>query len=274
MPRIDSRAIVAEGAVLADDVIVGPYCTVGPTVTIGSGSRLISHVVVTGWTEVGEACTFYPFSSVGLEPQDLKFKDEKTRLLIGNHNVIREFVTIHRGTSWGDRRTKIGDHNYLMAYTHIAHDCTVGNHVVFANAATLAGHITIMDHAVVGALSAIHQFCKVGKHAFIGGCSGVPQDIVPYARAAGNRTKIYGINHVGLRRKGFSAESLNALKRAFKLLFFSGLNTSQALERIEETLSECPEVKELVEFVRSSARGICKDVPAFRGQTRSDSEPE
>ncbi|HEY4485960.1 MAG TPA: acyl-ACP--UDP-N-acetylglucosamine O-acyltransferase, partial [Nitrospiria bacterium] len=218
MTEIHSTAVVHPGAHLAEGVTVGPYSIIGENVKIGRGTRVASHAVIEGWTEIGEGCRIFQFASIGADPQDLKFRGEKSALIIGRNNTIREFVTIHRGTGPGGGVTRIGDDNLLMAYVHVAHDCGVGNHVVLANAATLAGHITVQDHAIVGGLSGLHQFVRIGRHAIIGGCSAVPQDIPPFVSAVGNRAKLYGLNTVGLKRGGFGEERIAAIKSAYKII--------------------------------------------------------
>jgi UDP-N-acetylglucosamine acyltransferase len=208
--------------------------------------------------EVGEGCRFFPFCSIGLEPQDLKYRGEPTRVVIGRRNTFREFVTVHSGTQGGGAVTTIGDRNLFMAYTHVAHDCRVGSDTIFANAATLAGHVTIEDFAVIGAFSGVHQFCRVGAHAYIGGYSVITQDALPYVLTVGNRAKAYGMNLVGLKRRAFSEESIAALRQAYRLLFQSNLTTTRALERIDADLGGIPEVAYLASFIRSSERGIVK----------------
>jgi UDP-N-acetylglucosamine acyltransferase len=236
---------------------VGPHVTIGPNVSIGPGCRIGASAVVDGWTEVGEGTEIYPFASIGLVPQDLKYKGEPTRLVIGRHNVFREFVTIHRGTQGGGGVTAIGDHNVFMAYVHVAHDCHVGNHTIFGNMATLGGHVHVEDYANISAGSGVHQFCRVGRYAFIGGYSVVTKDALPYARTIGNRARIYGLNTIGLLRRGFSNDVIMRLKRTFRYLLQSKLNTTSALQQIErdDTLA-CADVQYLVDFIRASERGV------------------
>jgi UDP-N-acetylglucosamine acyltransferase len=260
---IDPTAIVHEGAVLGAGTVVGPYAVVGAQVRIGRDCRIGASTMIDGQTEIGDANQIFPFASIGLIPQDLKFKGEPTRLTIGSHNIIREFVTIHRGTSGGGGLTSIGARNLLMAYTHIAHDCHIGNDVIFGNAATLAGHVDVEDFANIGAFSGVHQFCRVGQYAFIGGYSVVTKDALPYAKTVGNRARIYGINTIGLARRGFSPETIAKLRRAYRYLFHS--NTSRALAQIErEPGLQCPEVQYVVEFIRSSKRGVGLRRPSRR----------
>jgi len=233
---------------------------IGPEVEIGSGTVLISHVHVHRLTVIGEQNRFSSHASIGGEPQDLKYRGEPTRLRIGNRNDFREFVTLNRGSVGGGGATTIGDHNLLMAYSHVAHDCHVGSHVIMDNAATLAGHVEVSDHSTVGALSAVHQFCRVGPHAFIGGFSVITRDALPYIKTVGNRNqaKIYGINAIGLERRGIPAESIEELKKAYRILFRSGLNTGDALERMKEHEWKSEEVATLVRFIETSGRGFIK----------------
>lgn len=257
MAKIHSTAIVHDNAVIADDVEIGPYSIIGDRVSIGAGSTIGPHTRIEGPTTIGERNRIWGQSSFGTEPQDLKFKGEKTELVIGNDNVFREFVTINRGTAGGGGITRIGNNNFFMAYSHVAHDGHVGSNTIFANAATLAGHVEVGDFATVGAFSAIHQFCRVGEHAFIGGFTVATQDVLPYVKTVGNRpAKTYGINSIGLERKGFEKETVEALKRAYRLLHHSKLKHADALAQIEAELSLYPEARYLVEFVRESKRGI------------------
>jgi UDP-N-acetylglucosamine acyltransferase len=244
---------------------IGPHVTVGPNVRIGPGCKVGASAVVDGWTEIGEGTEIYPFASIGLVPQDLKYKGEPTRLVIGSHNVFREFVTIHRGTQGGGGVTTIGDHNVFMAYVHVAHDCHVGNRTIFGNMATLGGHVHVEDFANISAGSGVHQFCRVGRYAFIGGYSVVTKDALPYARTVGNRARIYGLNTIGLLRRGFSNDVIMRLKRTFRYLLQSKLNTTRALRHIEADDSlRCPEVQYLVVFIRSSERGVILRRPTRR----------
>ena len=238
---------------------IGPFAVIGENVTIGNGCEIGPHVVIDGWTEIGEHCKFYPGGSIGSPPQDLKYNGEKTHLIIGNHNVFREYVTVNIATVNGGGTTRIGNHCLMMAYSHVAHDCQVGDHVIFANSATLSGHVTVEDYAIIGGLTAVHQFCQIGTHCIIGGCSGVAQDIPPYMMAAGSRAKIYGLNKVGLKRRDFSEDSIKALQKAHRILFRSKLSLKHALEQIasESEIQGCPEVEHLVDFIKGSERGIC-----------------
>jgi UDP-N-acetylglucosamine acyltransferase len=257
-PAIDPRAIVHEGAVLGEDVRIGPYCVIGSEVRLGDRCRLEPHVVIEGPTEIGPDNRIGPTASLGSPPQDLKYASERTSLVIGASNTIREFVTVNRGTAGGGGTTTIGDENLFMAYAHVAHDCHVGSRTVFANAATLAGHVEIGDDAKVGAFSAVHQFCRVARHAFIGGFSVVTRDALPFVTTVGNRARSVGLNVVGLKRAGYPPETIGALKRCYQLLFRSKLLREEALRRAEEELSDVEEVRYFLEFVRTSKRGVCR----------------
>jgi len=256
--EIHPTAIVDPKAELADTVVVHAYSVIGPNVTIGSGTVVGAHAMIDGWTTIGEDNHIFPFSAVGFAPQDLKYRGGPTRLVIGNRNIIREYATIHRGTEGGGGVTRMGDDNLIMAYAHVAHDCVIGNGVIMANAATLAGHVHIDDHAVVGGLSAVHQFVRIGTHAYIGGMAGINKDIPPYMLVSGAPAKLYGPNLIGLKRKGFSDEAILGLKRAYKTLFRSGLTLQEALERADQESDHVPEVKILVDFVRHSERGVTR----------------
>ncbi|HEY2323013.1 MAG TPA: acyl-ACP--UDP-N-acetylglucosamine O-acyltransferase [Thermoanaerobaculia bacterium] len=259
MTRIDPLASVSPDALLADDVTVGAFALVGPNVTIGSGTVVGSYTRIEGPARIGERNHFYGHASVGGPPQDLKYHEERTELVIGNDNVFREFVTLNRGTAGGGGITTIGNHNFFMAYAHVAHDCHVGSNTIFANCATLAGHVEVGDFAQIGAFSAVHQFCRVGEHAFIGGGTMCTQDVLPYAKTVASRDNgTYGINTIGLQRKGFSPETIEALQRAYKLLIRSKLKVEDALMQIENDLSMYPEARYLVEFVRNSKRGVIR----------------
>lgn len=255
---IHETAIVSPKARLGKDVRIGPYAIIEEDVDIGDVTDVSPHVFIGKYAKIGERCKIFPFASIGTIPQDLKFKDERTELEIGNDNVIREFVTINRGTASGGGITKIGDHNLLMAYAHVAHDCVIGNHVILANAATLAGHIDIEDYAVVGGLVAVHQFVRIGTHAFIGGSSGVVKDIPPFVLASGNHARLYGLNIVGLKRRNFSEKTLEALKKAYKIIFKSGLLLKEAIKKAREEVPVLPEVKTFIDFIENSRRGITR----------------
>jgi UDP-N-acetylglucosamine acyltransferase len=257
-PSIHPTARVDPGAEIHDSVQVGPYCVIGPRVQLGPGCRLDAHVFLEGPATVAAECRFHPFSSVGTDPQDLKYQGEETRLEIGARNIFREFVTVNRGTQGGGGVTRIGDDNLLMAYSHVAHDNQVGNRVIMANAATLAGHVTIADDATVGAFSGVHQFCRVGREAFIGGYSVVTQDALPFVKTVGNRARTFGINTIGLQRKGYPAGTVEALQRAYRILFRAKLGREEALERLEGEFPAVPEVQEMVSFIRTSQRGVVR----------------
>jgi UDP-N-acetylglucosamine acyltransferase len=257
---IHPTAIVDNSCEISSEAHIGPYCIVGPNTKIEAGTTLVSHIYIHGWTEIGERCRFYSHCSVGTDPQDLKYKGEPTYLKIGNDNVFREFVSLNRGTRGGHGITAIGSNNFLMAYSHVAHDCEIGDYVIMANAGTLAGHVAVGDHATIGAFSAVHQFCRVGPHAFIGGFSVITRDALPYVKTVGqrNEAKIYGINFVGLQRKGFSEQTISELKRAYRICFRSKLNTSDALAKVKENQWTAPEVSTLIEFMESSERGFIR----------------
>jgi UDP-N-acetylglucosamine acyltransferase len=256
---IHPTAIVDAGARIADTAEIGPYCVIGPDVEIGARTRLMAHVYMEGPLSVGEDNIFFPYSSVGVAPQDLKYHGERSETRIGSRNRIREFVTIHRGTEGGGMLTSIGDDGLLMAYVHVAHDARIGSHCILGNAVTLAGHVTIGDWAIIEAFSGVHQFCRIGAHAFIGGYSVITQDVMPYSQTVTPReTKVYGENKVGLKRRGFTGETIEGLHKSFRLLTSAGLNTSQAIERIRAEVPACAEVDELIEFIRSSERGVVK----------------
>jgi UDP-N-acetylglucosamine acyltransferase len=255
--EIHPTAIVHPRAQIGEGTVVGPHATIGEHVRIGKNCRIGASAVVDGWTEIGDETEIFPFASIGLIPQDMKFRGEKTRLVIGRRNIFREFVTIHRGTRGGGGVTTIGNHNLFMAYVHIAHDCHVGNDTIFANTATLGGHVEVEDFANISAGSGVHPFCRVGRHAFIGGYSVVTKDALPFARTVGNRARIYDLNTIGLVRRGFSPDVISKLKRTFRYLLQSKLNTTSALHQIQQDRSlACAEVQYLLDFIRSSSRGV------------------
>jgi UDP-N-acetylglucosamine acyltransferase len=255
---IDPRAVVHPQATLGDDVVIGPFCVVGPDVMIGDRTRLASHVVVDGRVRLGPDNEIAPFASLGGPPQDLKYAGEPTSVTIGAANRICEYVTVSRGTAGGGGVTRIGDKNLFMAYTHIAHDADVGSRIVFANAATLAGHVEVGDDATVGAFSGIHQFCRVARHAFIGGYSVVTQDALPWVLTVGNRAVSHGVNIVGLKRKGYSKETVDAIKRCYATLFRSKMLLDEAIAQVEAESGSIAEVRYFLEFVRSSKRGVVR----------------
>ena len=266
--RIHPSAVVMIGAQIGAGTTIGPNSVIGPHVKLGKGCRIGASAVVDGFTEIGDRTEIFPFASIGLIPQDLKFKGEETYLRIGTRNIFREFVTIHRGTRGGGGETTIGDRNVFMAYAHIAHDCHIGNDTIFGNNATLGGHVFVDDFATISAGSGVHQFCRIGRHAFVGGYSVVTKDALPYAKTVGNRARIYGLNTIGLIRRGFTEEIVGKLKRAYRYLLQSRLNTTRALKQIEQDASlACPEVQYLVDFIRSSQRG-----PLLRRPTRRTEE--
>jgi UDP-N-acetylglucosamine acyltransferase len=254
---VHPSAVIAEGAQIPKSCAIGPYCTVGPEVALGEECTLISHVVLDGRTRIGARNTFYPFGSIGVAPQDLKYKGEATETEIGDGNTIRECVTISRGTAGGGGVTRIGSNNLLMAYVHIGHDSQVGSNCILANCATLAGHVTIEDHVTLGAFCPVHQHCTLGAYSFIGGGTIVTQDVLPFSLTASKReNKTFGINKIGLERRGFSAERLQRLQKAYRLLLTSKLNTTQALEKMREL--EGDDVALLVRFIERSTRGVIK----------------
>jgi UDP-N-acetylglucosamine acyltransferase len=269
-PEIDPTARVDPSAQLGAGVKVGAYSVIGAGVRIGAGTAVHSHVVIDGDTTIGRNNTLYPYSSIGLAPQDLKYRGEPTRLEIGDGNTVREFVTLHRGTAGGGGVTRIGSGNLFMAYAHVAHDCRVGSHTIFANGATLAGHVEVADHATIGAFSGIHQFCRVGIHAFVGGYSVATKDVLPYSKTVGNRARIYGVNTLGLARKGLSPETIAAIRAAYRVLLQSRLNTSEAVARLEAETPLVPEVAELVRFIRTAQRGVILRRATRRGTMAED----
>ena len=261
--EIHPTAIVHPGARLGPGTVVGPYASIGPNVVMGRQCRVGASSVIDGCTTLGDHTEIYPFASIGLAPQDLKFRGEPTRLVVGDRNVFREFVTIHRGTAGGGGGTSIGHGNLFMAYAHVAHDCHVGDSNIFGNGATIGGHVTVEDFATISAYSGVHQFCRVGCHAFVGGYTVVTRDALPYAKTVGNRARIYGVNTIGLVRRGFSAELVSKLRRAYRHLVQH--NTSRALELIERDPSlEAPEVSYLVSFIRSARRGVILRRPSSK----------
>lgn len=254
--EIDPSARVHPGARVGAGSVVGPFAIIGRDVVLGERCRVGASAVVDGHTTIGDETEIFPFASIGLPPQDLKYRGEATRLNIGRRNIFREFVTIHRGTAGGGGETTIGDGNLFMAYSHVAHDCRIGHHTIFGNAATLGGHVVVGDYATISAYSGVHQFCRVGQHAFIGGYSVITKDALPFAKSVGNRARLYGLNKVGLIRRGFSEEVVGKLKQAYRYLLQSKLNTTQALIHIEQDPAlACPEVAHLVDFIRSATRG-------------------
>jgi len=259
MRHIHPQAIVAASAKLGEGVKVGAFAVVGEDVELGEGCVLHPHAVVQGPSSFGKNNVFYPFSVIGGDPQDYTFRGERTELAAGDGNIFREYVTVSRGTEKGSGKTNLGSGNFLLAYSHIGHDCQIGDQTLFVNGATLAGHVTVEDFATIGALSPVHQFCRIGRYAYIGASTVITQDVPPFSRVVTEReTKSYGINAIGLERKGFSAERLKALKTAYRLLLRSRMNTTQALAEMRKTLSESADVQELIRFIESAERGIVK----------------
>jgi UDP-N-acetylglucosamine acyltransferase len=251
-------AVVDQGAELGEGVTIGPYAIIRDNVQIGSKTSIGTHAIVEEFTTIGAECNVFPHACIGTIPQDLKFRGELSYLEIGDRNVFREFVTVNRGTEGGGGVTRVGSDNLFMAYSHLAHDCAIGNHVIFGNAVTLAGHVTIEDWAIVSAFTGVLQFCRIGQHAFVAAYAGVNKDVVPFSLAQGMYAQTHGINVVGLRRRGFSQDAMAELKKAFRLLFRSNLNTTQALEAIAGEGFETSEVETLIEFVKASEHGIVK----------------
>jgi len=259
MAMIHPTAIVDPAARIPASCRIGPYCTVAAGVEMGEDCELVSHVVMDGPTRMGNHNRIFPFAAVGIDPQDLKYQGEPTRLEIGDHNVIREYVTISRGTPGGGGLTRVGSHTLIMAYTHIAHDCVIGNHVILANAATLGGHVTVEDWAVVGALCPVHQFVRIGAHSYVGGGTTITQDVLPFSLTSAERdTHAFGLNKVGLERRGFSRERIRRIHHAYKVLLASKLNTSQALARLKAEPNRGEDVEMLIRFVETAERGVIK----------------
>ncbi len=257
MSEVHSTAVIEEGAQIGSGCHIGPYCVIGANVKLGPGCQLHSHIVIDGHTELGEANAFYPFASIGLRTQDLKWKGGTSFTRIGDHNTIREYVTIHSATDAGDT-TRVGSHNNLLAYAHIAHDCQLGDHIVMSNVATLAGHVTVEDRAIIGGLAAVHQFCRIGTMSIIGGCSKVVQDVPPYMMADGNPTATRAPNKEGLRRNDVPEETQAGLKQAHRILFRENLTMANAIEKARAEIAPSPELDHLLNFIQSSERGIAK----------------
>ena len=256
-PKIHRTAVVSPGVKLSEGVKIGPYCIVGKGVKIGENTELVSHVVIEE-TEIGKDCIINPFTTIGQRPQDLKYQGEKTKVKIGDRNIIREYISIHRASIGGDGVTEIGNDNFLMAYVHIAHDCKLGNSIAIANAAMLAGHVMIEDFAIVGGLTAIHQYTRLGAYSMIGGFSGVGQDIPPYTTASGSRAKLYGLNVLGLKRYGFNESTVKDLKQAYKILFRTRLTLKEAIDLVNREIKQSKEIKHLISFLKQNKRGICR----------------
>lgn len=257
--KVHPTAIVDPRARIGSSCEIGPYCVIGPDVELGERCQLLSHVAAEGPSKIGAENRFFPFCSIGLAPQDVSYAGEPTKLVIGDHNVIREFVTINRGTAKGGGVTRVGSHNLIMAYSHIAHDCKIGDNVIMANAATLGGHVVVEDHAVVGALCPVHHFVHIGAHAFIGGGTTITRDVLPFSKTAAARdTHAYGLNAIGLERKGFSKERIAKIHHAYKVLLASKLNTSQALAKLKSEPDRGDDVDLLINFIEASERGVIK----------------
>jgi UDP-N-acetylglucosamine acyltransferase len=255
---IHPTAIVSDGAQLGEDCFIGPYCVIGGEAVLGAGVRVESHAVIEGRTRIGDGTHIYPFASIGLAPQDLKYRGEPAETRIGARNQIREFVTIHRGTEGGGMLTAVGDDCLIMAQAHIAHDCLVGDGVIMANAATLAGHVSVASGANIGAYSGVHQFCRIGREAYVGGYSVVVKDALPFALTVGNHAKCYGLNKEGMRRRNYPRATIAALHHAFHLLLSARLNTTQAVARIRAEIEDSTETAELISFIETSQRGVVK----------------
>lgn len=257
--NIHPTAIVDRGAKVADSCTVGPYCVIGAGVELGERCRLISHVAMEGPTKIGSDNTFFPYCAIGMAPQDISYRGEPTRLEIGDHNEIREYVTLNRGTVKGGGVTRIGSHILIMAYTHVGHDSVIGDHAMLVNGATIAGHVTVEEWAVVGALCPVHQFVRIGAHSYIGGGTTITQDVLPFSMtSAARETHAYGMNKVGLERRGFSKERVAKIHHAYKILLASKMNTSQALERLKSEKDAGEDVERLIRFIESAERGIIK----------------
>jgi UDP-N-acetylglucosamine acyltransferase len=256
--KIHPTAIIASDAQLAEGVEVGPYSIIGSDVKIGKNTIIGPHTVIDNYTHIGEGCHIFQFCSIGAPPQDLKFGGEKTRVIIGNFNTIREFVTIHRSTTADIGVTIIGDHNLLMAYCHVAHNCKLGNNIIMSNAATLAGHVHIENYVIISGLTGIHQFCRLGAHCMIGGASAVVKDVPPYSIAQGNHAKLFGLNLIGLKRRDFSEKTIKALKDAYRIIFRSNLLLEAALKKAQDEVEDVPEAKHFIKFIKESERGVCR----------------
>lgn len=256
MSNIHPLSVVDSRAEIADTAVIGPYCRIGPNVVIDEDTIIQSHAVIDGKTYIGRKCLIYPFVSIGLEPQDVKFKNEETKVYIGNNNIIRENVTIHKGTSKGNGETRIGDNNFIMAYSHIAHDCIVGSNVIFVNLVSLGGHVIVEDCAAIGAYSGVHQFCRVGKYSFVGAYTAVTQDVLPFSIVAGNRAKLYGINSIGLHRHNFEKQRINLIKKSLSII--KRMNIKNAIETLAKNYPENEDVQYIIDFIKKSNRGVIK----------------
>jgi UDP-N-acetylglucosamine acyltransferase len=259
MARIHPTAVIAPGAILAEDAEVGPYCVVGENVVLAAAVRLVSHVVVDGRTTIGEGTRIFPFASIGLDPQDLKYQGEASSLVIGRNNTIREYVTMNPGTEGGGMVTRIGDDCLFMAGAHVAHDCQIGDHVILVQHATLGGHVTVEDHAIIGGLCAVHQFVRIGRHAMVGGMSGVERDVIPYGLVMGDRARLHGVNIVGMQRRGFNRDDIQGLRSAYQFLFSEAGTFSDRVNEAAERFGGIAPVDEIIAFIRAdSSRAICQ----------------
>ena len=257
MSEIHPTAVIQEGAQIGEGCRIGPYCVIGPNVILGAGSELLSHVVIDGHTEIGSENTFYPFASIGLRTQDLKWDGGTAWTRVGSNNTFREYVTIHSATADGDA-TVIGSHNNLLAYTHVAHDCQLGDHIIMSNVGTLAGHVTVEDRAIVGGLAAVHQFCRIGTMSIIGGCSKVVQDVPPYMMVDGNPAATRTLNKEGLKRNGLDEDTQKSMRQAYRILFRSEQTFTNAVKQVRADVATSPELEHLLAFIESSERGIAK----------------
>ena len=259
MSEIHPTAILSEQAIIADNVTIGPYAVIEGEVQLGTGTIVDHHATVKGKTIIGSSCRIYPYALVGTDTQDLKHTQGQSELIIGDHTVVREYATISRGTKLGGGITRVGSHNFIMAYCHIAHDCQFGNHIILSNGATFGGHCEVEDYAIVGGLSAVHQFCRIGAYAFIGGTSGISQDIPPYVLASGNHTRLFGLNSEGLKRHQFSQETIKTITQAFRIIFrTTGLPLAKAIEQVENEVELISEVVHMLNFIKQSKRGVCR----------------
>jgi len=266
MPQIHPTAIVARGAMLAETAVIGPFCVVGQDVSLGPRVTLRSHVVVGGRTTIGEGSRLFPFASIGLEPQDLKYRGEDSELVIGRNNTIREYVTMNPGTEGGGMVTRVGDGCLFMVGAHVAHDCQIGDHVVMANNATLAGHVVVGDYAILGGLCAVHQYVRIGRHAMIGGMSGVERDVIPYGQVMGDRARLCGLNIIGMQRRGFSRDDIQGLRNAYQFLFAADGTLTDRVAEIAERFGGLDPVDDVIEFIRAdSSRAICQPKGANGG---------
>jgi UDP-N-acetylglucosamine acyltransferase len=256
--KIHPTAIISSDAKLEEGVEIGPYAIIGSDVIIGKNTIIGPHAVIDDFTHIGEGCHIFQFCSIGAPPQDLKFGGEKTRVIIGNFNTIREFATIHRSTAADIGVTIIGDHNLIMAYCHVAHNCKLGDRIIMSNAATLAGHVHIEDYAIISGLTGIHQFCRIGAHSMIGGASAVVKDIPPYTIAQGNHAKLFGLNVIGLKRRDFPENTISAIKDAYRIIFRSKLLLEEAIKKAQEEVENLPEVNHFIKFIKESERGVCR----------------